>query len=142
MNGRNLLDFSPHDSTQTLAQRTYRTRKDPFAKEWPGIIEILTANSEIGAKAILELLILESPDEYNWTHLRTLQRGIRRWRDQQAERTPVSIEIRPLAVLPPGTRTGVGIETGVGIRTGLGTVVGSVVVAPTFPESPAPVRSD
>jgi hypothetical protein len=126
MNGRNLHDFSPQDSKQTLAQRTYRTRKDPFAKEWPGIIEILTANSEIGAKAILDLLILESPDEYNWTHLRTLQRGIRRWRDQQARLTPASLEVRPLVVLPPGT--------GFGTGAGTGTRTGTVVVAP--------VRSD
>jgi hypothetical protein len=57
---------------------------DPFANEWPGIIEILMANRDVGAKSILELLISESPEKFNWTHLRTLQRGVRRWRQIEA----------------------------------------------------------
>ena len=84
MNGRDILDFSPCDKPPAPIRRTYRTRIDPFADAWPGIIEILMANSEVGAKSILELLISESPEKFNWSQLRTLQRGVRRWRRIEA----------------------------------------------------------
>jgi hypothetical protein len=90
MHGRNTLDFSPETLARDASRRSYRTRKDPFEDEWPGIIEILMANNEVGAKSILDLLILESPERFNWTHLRTLQRGIRRWREHQARETAQS----------------------------------------------------
>ena len=100
MNGQNRLDFSPPGTPAALPKRSYRTRKDPFAGEWPGIIEILIANSEVGAKAILDLLIAESPDRFNWTHLRTLQRGIRRWRENEASAAAQRSSAAPLAKSP------------------------------------------
>jgi hypothetical protein len=60
--------------------RWWRTRRDPFAEDWPTVAAMLAATPTLEAQTVLELLIAKQPERYNETHLRTLQRRIRRWR--------------------------------------------------------------
>ena len=60
--------------------RTWRTRPDPFAEDWPAVTEMLAATPGLQALTVLELLTLKRPGRYDETHLRTLQRRVRRWR--------------------------------------------------------------
>src|SRR5258707_7731672 len=60
--------------------RTWRTRPDPFAEDWPAVTEMLATTPGLQALTVLELLTLKQPGRYNETHLRTLQRRVRRWR--------------------------------------------------------------
>jgi transposase len=60
--------------------RTWRTRPDPFAEDWPAVTEMLATTPGLQALTVLELLTLKQPGRYDETHLRTLQRRVRRWR--------------------------------------------------------------
>ena len=60
--------------------RWWRTRPDPFAEDWAAVTEMLAETPGLEAQTVLELLELKQPGRYNETHLRTLQRRIRRWR--------------------------------------------------------------
>ena len=75
-----MANYSRQQDFDVASKRWWRTRIDPFQSEWPDIQEMLEANENLSAKAILELLIFESPEKFNWTHLRTLQRRIKSWR--------------------------------------------------------------
>lgn len=60
--------------------RWWRTRLDPFGDDWPTVAEMLAATPGLEALTVLELMGAKWPGRYNETHLRTLQRRIRRWR--------------------------------------------------------------
>lgn len=60
--------------------RWWRTRQDPFGEDWPTVAEVLAATPGLEAQTVLELMEAKWPGRYNETHLRTLQRRIRRWR--------------------------------------------------------------
>ena len=60
--------------------RTWRTREDPFEKDWSAIVALLEQTPELEAKTIFELLVAKAPGRYQDGQLRTLQRHIRRWR--------------------------------------------------------------
>jgi transposase InsO family protein len=60
--------------------RGWRTRPDPFAEDWPGIVALLSAAPELEAKALFEHLMSERPGRYQEGQLRTLQRRIQQWR--------------------------------------------------------------
>jgi hypothetical protein len=60
--------------------RWWRTRPDPFGDDWPTVAEMLAATPGLEALTVLELMEAKWPGRYNETHLRTLQRRIRRWR--------------------------------------------------------------
>jgi hypothetical protein len=60
--------------------RWWRTRPDPFGDDWPTVPEMLAATPGLEALTVLELMEVKWPGRYNETHLRTLQRRIRRWR--------------------------------------------------------------
>jgi len=60
--------------------RSWRTRVDPFAEDWPAVAQMLADTPGFEAQTVLELLETKQPGRYNETHLRTLQRRIRRWR--------------------------------------------------------------
>jgi len=74
--------------------RSYRTREDPFAEDWPELEEMLTAAPELEAKALFEWLCDKYKDEnggqgkYQAGQLRTLQRRVSSWKalhqDKQA----------------------------------------------------------
>ena len=60
--------------------RTWRTREDPFADDWPAVVAMLEESPEFEAKTIFEQLVTMHPDRYQDGQLRTLQRHIQRWR--------------------------------------------------------------
>ena len=60
--------------------RWWRTRHDPFAEDWPAVAKLLENTPGLEAQTVLELLEVKQPGRYNESHLRTLQRRIRRWR--------------------------------------------------------------
>lgn len=60
--------------------RTWRTRKDPFAKDWEVIRRKLAETPGLEVQALFEWLCAEYPDRYQEGQLRTLQRRVRRWR--------------------------------------------------------------
>jgi hypothetical protein len=66
--------------SQMSEERTWRTRQDPFVEDWPAISRWLTDSPELDAKNVLEMLEEQHPGKYGAGQLRTLQRGIRRWR--------------------------------------------------------------
>ncbi len=57
--------------------RWWRTRRDPFAEDWPAISAMLEGAPALEAQTLLELLKKEHPDRYGDGHLRTLQRRVR-----------------------------------------------------------------
>jgi len=60
--------------------RGYRTRPDPFEKDWAEIEIKLAAAPELEAKAIFEWLCERDGTQYQEGQLRTLQRHISNWR--------------------------------------------------------------
>jgi len=60
--------------------RDWRTRKDPFAKDWEWMAEKLELLPGLQAKTLFGALLKRSPGEYQEGQLRTLQRRVRRWR--------------------------------------------------------------
>ena len=60
--------------------RWWRTRSDAFAEDWPAVAKLLEETPGLEAQTVLELLEAKQPGRYNESHLRTLQRRIRRWR--------------------------------------------------------------
>ena len=60
--------------------RTYRTREDPFADDWPEMEEMLTAAPELEAAALFEWLCHKYEGKYQAGQLRTLQRRVSTWK--------------------------------------------------------------
>lgn len=61
----------PHD---------WRTRLDPFEKEWTWAVELLQVNPGLEAKTLFDYLQRQDPGKYQDGQLRTLQRRIKHWR--------------------------------------------------------------
>lgn len=68
--------------SERAAPRTWRTREDPFAEHWPGLVAMLEAAPELEVKTLFEDLVARHPGRYQEGQLRTLQRHVRRWRAQ------------------------------------------------------------
>ena len=66
--------------SETRMPRAYRTRQDPLESVWPSIEERLVESPGLQAKTLLEWLCREHPDDFDQSHLRTLQRRIKQWR--------------------------------------------------------------
>ncbi len=62
--------------------RDWRTRPDPFKGDHALIERLLQADKQrkLQAKTVLEVLMRERPGRYRDSHLRSLQRHIKRWR--------------------------------------------------------------
>lgn len=60
--------------------RTWRTREDPFAADWPTILAMLAEAPTLEAKTIFDELMVRHPGRYQEGQLRTLQRHILKWR--------------------------------------------------------------
>ena len=65
--------------------RTYRTRPDTFAEAWPEIEQLLELDASIEAKTIFDHLCRQSPEKYQESQLRTLQRRVKVWRAQKGQ---------------------------------------------------------
>jgi transcriptional regulator with XRE-family HTH domain len=66
--------------SQSEKARTYRTRPDAFAAEWPMLEKMLTAAPELEAKTLFDWLCEQQPGQYQEGQLRTLQRRVTTWR--------------------------------------------------------------
>jgi hypothetical protein len=71
------------DGRSRPGKRTWRTREDPFKNVWSGLKFKLELNPEQTAKSLLEELVKKAPDQFNMSQLRTLQRRVAEWREQQ-----------------------------------------------------------
>lgn len=69
--------------------RTYRTRVDPFAKDWPVVEEMLIAAPELEANALFEWLCDQHPGKYQEGQLRTFQRRVSCWRAWHCDQVAV-----------------------------------------------------
>lgn len=60
--------------------RTWRTRADPFAEDWPELEVMLTAAPELEAKTLFDYLVeRDESAKYQEGQLRTLQRRVKAW---------------------------------------------------------------
>ena len=66
--------------SELRSPRSWRTREDPFAEDWPAIAERLESAPELEAKALFEHLLLERPGRYQEGQMRTFQRRVKQWR--------------------------------------------------------------
>lgn len=66
--------------------RTYRTRVDPFADDWPEMAEMLVNAPELEAKALFEWLCEQQPGKYKEGQLRTFQRRVSDWKAFNCEK--------------------------------------------------------
>jgi len=68
--------------SQLRQPRTYQTRPNPFAADWPWVVEHLVRDPAIQATTLFALLADRHPGRYQGMQLRTLQRHIAVWRAQ------------------------------------------------------------
>jgi transposase InsO family protein len=74
--------------------RSYRTRKDPFEKDWPEVEQMLMAAPELEAAALFDWLCRHlRPGEYQEGQLRTFQRRVSEWRALNLEKVAVLEQI-------------------------------------------------
>ena len=66
--------------SESKADRTWRTRDDPFQRVWESIRKQIDENPGLEAKTLFEALQRDNPGEFADGQLRTLQRHIKRWR--------------------------------------------------------------
>ena len=78
--------------SQLKAPRTYRTRSDPFAADWPWVQAQLERDPALQAKTLFALLCDRHPGRYQPNQLRTLQRHIASWRALQGPDREVIFE--------------------------------------------------
>lgn len=57
-----------------------QTHKDIFADDWLKLESMLHTDPGLQAQTLMQWLIEENGDKYNWSQLRTLQRRLQRWR--------------------------------------------------------------
>jgi hypothetical protein len=105
--------------SELSAPRTWRTRSDAFAEDWPEIAQRLKEAPELEAKALFEDLVSRRPGRYQEGHLRTFQRRVKQWR---AEHGPAR-EI----LLPQQHRPGEAMQTDFTSASRLGVTIGGEV---------------
>lgn len=66
--------------SEQKADRTWRTRTDPFERVWEEVRQQIDTNPGLEAKTVFEALQRNYPGEFADGQLRTLQRHIKRWR--------------------------------------------------------------
>jgi hypothetical protein len=79
-------EVRPTHRKRPTAERTWRTRVDPFANAWPVVQGWLIAEPSVTAKELMDRLAAMVPDVYaSKAHLRTLQRRVKAWRAEKAK---------------------------------------------------------
>jgi hypothetical protein len=66
--------------SQCKAERTWRTREDPFEEIWAQVRSMLEINPGLEARTLFEWLQRQSPGRYTDGQLRTFQRRVKQWR--------------------------------------------------------------
>lgn len=79
-----------------------RTRKDPFAEVWDDVKQLLSNDSGLEAKTLMEWLIESYPDKFNMGHVRTLRRRVHDWRVLEG---PERKEVMFLQNIQPGRQS-------------------------------------
>lgn len=102
--------------SELKAPRTWRTRADPFAADWPEIAARLEEAPELESKALFEDLLRRRPGQYSEGQLRSFQRRVKQWR---AEHGPAR-EI----FLPQQHRPGEAMQTDFTSGSSLGVQIG------------------
>ena len=76
------IDYFNYDKPKDKRSlpRNYRTRIDPFEQVWDEIQLKLELQPETYAREIIEWLTVKYPDKFSKSHIRTLQRRIKKWR--------------------------------------------------------------
>ena len=81
------LDRPPQRRRKAATKHWWRTRIDPFAYTWPMVEEWLRADPDVTAKILMRRLCEQFPDVYpTGAQLRTLQRRVQLWRNEQVKR--------------------------------------------------------
>jgi len=81
------VDRPPQGRRKAATRHWWRTRIDPFAHSWPMVEEWLRAEPEVTAKTLMHRLCGLFPDVYpTGAQLRTLQRRVQLWRNEQVKR--------------------------------------------------------
>jgi hypothetical protein len=81
------VDRPPQGRRKAAIKHWWRTRIDPFAYTWPMVEDWLRAEPELTAKALMQRLCRQFPDVYpTGAQLRTLQRRVQLWRNEQVKR--------------------------------------------------------
>ena len=68
--------------SQLRQPRTYRSRPNPFADDWPWITQLLEDDPALQGQTVFGLLCDRHPGRYQEGQMRTLQRHIAAWRAQ------------------------------------------------------------
>lgn len=66
--------------SEIAPQRSWRTRKDPFADVWPEVHAALEEAPGLEAKTLFVSLQGKYPGKFDDSQLRSFQRGVKRWR--------------------------------------------------------------
>jgi hypothetical protein len=69
--------------SEVRRERDWRTREDPFEKDWPKLVERLKMANDLDATTLFDDLVARNPGRYEPGQVRTLQRRIKRWRAQE-----------------------------------------------------------
>jgi len=73
------IDTGEHEVKQGV--RKYRTRKDPFNGLFEQyLVPLLESNPALQPITLLEVLEEKAPNQFDHSHLRTLQRKVKKWR--------------------------------------------------------------
>jgi hypothetical protein len=81
------VDRPPQGRRKAAIKHWWRTRIDPFVHTWPMVEEWLRAEPDVTAKALMQRLCRQFPDVYpTGAQLRTLQRRVQLWRNEQVKR--------------------------------------------------------
>lgn len=102
--------------SESLGQRDWRTRVDPFEEAWPELERRLEAAPELEAKALFEHLQRCHPGRYHDGQVRTLQRRVQRWRVEHGPDREV--------MLPQSHRPGEAMQTDFTFGNELGVTIG------------------
>jgi len=79
---RGYLEMGKLPSQIPAAKRTWRTREDPFAADWPELEAMLDDAPELEAQTLFDDLVRRKPGKYQEGQVRTLQRRVKVWRAQ------------------------------------------------------------
>src|SRR5437016_6257392 len=96
------LTRPPHWRTRAANEILVATRIDPFAYSWPLVEDWLQAEPDITAKLLMQRLGEQFPDVYpTGAQLRTLQRRVQLWRNEQVKRLISRPAILTSSEIPP-----------------------------------------
>ncbi|MGQ9592750.1 MAG: hypothetical protein ACUVYA_20930, partial [Planctomycetota bacterium] len=85
--------------------RTWRTRRDLFAEDWPELETKLGAAPGLRAKTLFDDLVRRKPDAYTPGQLRTLKRRVRQFLALEGRVLPVGLHETASATRYPDRRT-------------------------------------